>query len=48
MQFKRKTGTVTVLDHDGMPTKVTYPLKDGKFDLDTARDKTLYFLVTFP
>jgi hypothetical protein len=48
MQFKRKVGTVTVLDHDGMPTGTTYALKDGRFDLDTARDKTLYFLVTFP
>jgi hypothetical protein len=37
-----------VFDHDGMPTGTTYALKDGRFDLDTARDKTLYFLVTFP
>ncbi len=47
LYFRRKAGTVTVLDHDGIPTATTFPLKGGTFELDTARDKTMYYLVTF-
>jgi hypothetical protein len=47
LQFKRKGGTVHVLDHDGIRTGKNYPLTNGKFDLDTERDKTIYYLVTF-
>ena len=47
LQFKRKGGTVHVLDHDGIRTGKNYPLTNGKFNLDTERDKTIYYLVTF-
>ena len=46
LQFTRK-GTIHVLDHDGIRTGKTYPLINGKFELDTGRDKTIYYLVTF-
>jgi hypothetical protein len=46
MTFKRK-GTIIVLDHDGIPTGKTYPLENGIFELDTERDKTIYYLVQF-
>jgi hypothetical protein len=46
MTFTRK-GTIIVLDHDGIPTGKTYPLDNGIFELDTERDKTIYYLVRF-
>ena len=45
--FKRTAGKVHVLDHDGIPTGKTYPLANGQFNLDTQRDKTIYYLVEF-
>ena len=47
LQFKRKKGTVHVLDHDGIRTGKNYPLTNGEFDLDTGRDKTIYYLISF-
>ncbi len=38
---------VHVLDHDGRKTGRTLDAKDRTLDLDTARDKTPYFLVEF-
>lgn len=46
IQFKRK-GVVHVLDHGGIKTGKTYATDNGVFELDTARDKTIYYLVTF-
>lgn len=46
LTFKRK-GSIIVLDHDGIPTGVHYPLHNGRFELDTERDKTIYYLVRF-
>lgn len=45
----RKEGTPTahVLDHDGCRTGRTLPCPDGKLEIDGARDKTCYYLVTF-
>jgi len=45
----RKTGhpTVHVLDHDGCRTGKTLPISDGAFDIDGARDKTCYYLVSY-
>jgi hypothetical protein len=41
------TPTVWVLDNDGRRTKRTLPVTDGAFELDTARDKTIYYQVTY-
>jgi len=46
LRFKRE-GTVHVLDHDGIRTGKTYPLIDGVFNLDTEKDKTIYYLIRF-
>ncbi|ODS22829.1 hypothetical protein AB835_11995 [Candidatus Endobugula sertula] len=47
LNFQRKKGTIIVLDHDGIPTGKTYPLNNGTFQLDTGRDRSPYYLVTF-
>ena len=39
--------TVHVLDHDGCRTGRTLPVSDGEFEIDGARDKTCYYLVTY-
>lgn len=39
--------TVHVLDHDGCRTGKTLPVSDGEFEIDGARDKTCYYLVTY-
>lgn len=46
LHFARK-GHIIVLDHDGIPTGVRYPINNGRFELDTERDKTIYYLVQF-
>ncbi|MFT5118590.1 MAG: hypothetical protein ACI9NY_002132, partial [Kiritimatiellia bacterium] len=46
LNFTRKA-TIEVLDHDGIGTGKTYSLKDGVFELDTGKDKTIYYLVRF-
>lgn len=47
LTFKRKSGKVQVLDHDGIPNGQVHQLKNGKFQLDTERDKCLWYLVEF-
>jgi hypothetical protein len=49
LQFspERNKGTVHVLDHDGIRTGKKYPLTDGAFNLDTERDKAIYYLIKF-
>ena len=45
----RKPGRprAVVLDHDGLLTQRTVPLRDGALAIDTARDKTPYYLVRY-
>jgi hypothetical protein len=45
----RKNGqpTVHVLDHNGCRTGKTLPVSGGAFEIDGARDKTCYYLVTY-
>ncbi len=45
----RKDGdpTVHLLDHDGCRTGTTLPVTGGTFEIDGARDKTCYYLVTY-
>lgn len=45
----RRKGTphVTLLDHDGLPTDATLPVEDGTIRIDTGRDRTMYYLVSF-
>jgi hypothetical protein len=44
---KSGSPTVHILDHDGCRTGRTLPVKDGKFEIDGARDKTCYYLVAY-
>ena len=44
---RRKIAQVNVLDHDGRVTGRTLPVADGKFSLDTGRDKAIYYEVVF-
>ena len=45
----RKPGAakVILLDHDGRATEKSLPLRDGRFTLDGARDRTPYYLVRY-
>ena len=45
----RKPGSPKLypLNHDGLRTQTTLPIQDGTFTLDTARDKTPYYLIQF-
>jgi len=49
LHFKNRTvQEVRVLDNDGIPTAATIPIADdGTIALDTGRDRTLYYLVSF-
>jgi hypothetical protein len=40
--------SVILLDHNGRKTDRTLPVKDGAFEIDGARDKTCYYLVSYP
>jgi predicted oxidoreductase len=40
--------SVIVLDHNGRRTDRTLPAKDGTFEIDGARDKACYYLVSYP
>jgi hypothetical protein len=39
--------TVYVLDHDGLMTNNTIPVKNGKIEIDGSRDKSPYYLVKY-
>jgi hypothetical protein len=39
--------TVILLDHDGLPTDRTIPVRDGTFEIDGERDRTPYYLVRY-
>ena len=46
--FQRSgTPTVHILDHNGVKTGKTVPLDNGKLRIDTGRDQTPYYLVTW-
>ncbi len=38
---------VLALDQDGVPTKQTLPVADGRFVIDGAKERTPYYLVVF-
>ncbi len=42
------TPTVYILDHDGRRTSRTVPVRNGTIEIDTARDKALYYEVVYP
>lgn len=44
---RKNISDVYLLDHDGVRTGNTLPVRDGMFEIDGARDKTCYYLVTF-
>ena len=43
----RPIASVNVLDHDGRRTDRTLPVMDGRFTLDGAKDKAIYYEVVF-
>lgn len=43
----RKIATVHVLDHDGRRTTTTLPVGGNGFTLDSAKDRAIYYEVTF-
>lgn len=48
IQIKKPgSAKVIVLDHSGRRTEKTIPVQDGKIQIDTGRDKTCYYLVTY-
>ena len=47
IQLNRLGGTLHVLDQDGVQTARSYPVKDGKIQIDTARDKTFYYIIKY-
>ena len=43
----RPIAAVNVLDHNGRRTDRTLPVTDGRFTLDGAKDKSIYYEVVF-
>jgi hypothetical protein len=43
----RPIAAVNVLDHDGRRTGRTLAVKEGRFALDGARDRAIYYEVVF-
>jgi hypothetical protein len=43
----RTIEAVNILDHDGRPTGKTVSVEDGRFTLDGAKDKAIYYEVVF-
>jgi hypothetical protein len=49
IQLKRKGDPVVhLLDHAGVKTGKTLPAPGGKFEIDTGRDATPYYLIEYP
>lgn len=46
--LKRQGGTIHVLNLAGQKTGVLLPVNNGKVVIDTAKDKTCWYLVTYP
>ena len=44
----RKVAAVHVLDHDGRRTGRTLPVENGRFTIDGAKDKAIYYEVVMP
>jgi len=42
------TPTVVALDHNGRRTATTLPVENGSFEIDGSRDRTCYYLVSYP
>ncbi|MFW6303733.1 MAG: hypothetical protein ACOC2L_03855, partial [Candidatus Sumerlaeota bacterium] len=47
LDFQGREGEVIVLDHDGIPTDRRYRLENGRFQLDTGRDQSPFYVVQF-
>ena len=43
--LKRKDAEVHILDHNGVKTGRTLPVRSGHFTIDTGRDGTPYYLI---
>ena len=43
----RPIASVNILDHDGRRTGRTVPVTGGRFTLDGAKDKAVYYEVMF-
>jgi hypothetical protein len=43
----RQVAAVNILDHNGRPTDRKVEVKDGKFTIDGARDKAIYYEVVY-
>jgi hypothetical protein len=44
---RRGRPTVHILDHDGRRTGRTLPVRDGSFEIDTARDEAIYYEIVY-
>ncbi|MCK4563102.1 MAG: hypothetical protein KAU94_00350, partial [Verrucomicrobia bacterium] len=44
---RQGTPTVHLLDHSGVKTDKTVPVKRNRFTIDTGRDATPYYLITY-
>jgi hypothetical protein len=44
---RRGVPTVQLLDHSGRKTGKMLPVTDGRFQIDGARDRTCYYLVSY-
>jgi hypothetical protein len=47
IEIARPDARVRLLDHDGRLTDSGLPVKDGRFEIDGARDRTPYYVVQF-
>ncbi len=47
IKLNRSGGTLYALDQDGCRTDRSYPINNGQVQIDTARDKTFYYLIEY-